>query len=90
MDLYEYPEHARPTAAELEGLRAYARMAAEERRALRERGEWPAVLAAAREELESAAWQMGTAAWALSARLRLTRRTAESAVNEVMEAMSVY
>lgn len=90
MDLYaDYPEHARPTEAELAELRAYARMAAEERRGLRERGEWPAVLEAAREELEASGWHMGTAARALAARLKLTHRTAEEAVGEVLDAVAM-
>ena len=90
MDLYaDYPPHARPTEAELAELRAYARMAAEERRSLRERGEWPGVLAAAREELEASGWHMGTAVRALAARLRLTHRTAEEAVGEVLDAVPI-
>ena len=90
MDLYaDYPPHARPTAAELAELRAYARMAAEERRGLRERGEWPAVLAAAREELEASGWHMGTAVRALAARLKITHRTAEEAVGEVLDAVAI-
>ena len=90
MDLYaHYPPHARPTEAELAELRAYALMAAEERRSLRERGEWPAVLAAAREELEASGWHRGTAVRALAARLRLTHRTAEEAVGEVLDAVAI-
>ena len=90
MDLYaDYPPHARPTEADLAELRAYARMVAEERRSLRERGEWPAVLEAAREELEASGWHMGTAVRALAARLRLTHRTAEEAVGEVLDAVAI-
>src|SRR5690606_34637617 len=90
MDLYaNYPPHARPTEAELAELRAYARMAAEERRGLRERGEWPAVLRAAREELEASSWHRGTAVRALAARLKITYRTAEEAVGEVLDAVAL-
>ena len=90
MDLYAgYPEHARPTEAELAELRAYARMAEEERRGLRERGEWPGVVAAAREELEASGWHMGTAVRALAARLKITHRTAEEAVGEVLDAVAL-
>src|SRR5690606_15223043 len=78
-----------PDEAELAELRAYARMAAEERRGLRERGEWPAVLEAAREELEASGWHMGTAVRALAARLKLTHRTAEEAVGEVLDAVAL-
>ncbi|HEX7048738.1 MAG TPA: hypothetical protein VF188_00900, partial [Longimicrobiales bacterium] len=82
----DYPEHARPTAAELEELRAYHAMAAAEERGLRERGEWSDIVEAARDELEASGWHRGTAVRAVAARLDLTHRTAEHAVEEALEA----
>ena len=82
------PPHAIPTEAEMAELREYSARAADELRSIRDRGEWPAVLAAARKELASATWHQGTATRALADRLSITHRTAELAVGEVLDSVA--